>query len=81
MPIALEKARSRLRPGLTASEVVVVGDTPRDIACARAGGARVVAVATGQFSAEVLAEHAPDALLTSLADTEAAVRAILGRDG
>jgi phosphoglycolate phosphatase len=81
VPIAVEKARRRLLPDLTADDVVVVGDTPRDIACARAGGARVVAVATGQFSAEVLAEHAPDALLTSLADTEAAIRAILGRDG
>jgi phosphoglycolate phosphatase len=61
--------------------VVVVGDTPRDIACARAGGARVVAVATGQYSADVLAQHAPDALLPSLGDTEAAVRAILGSPG
>ena len=80
VPVALEKAR-RLDPDLTAGDVVVVGDTPRDIACARAGGARAVAIATGQFSAEVLAEHAPDALLASLADTEAAVRAILGQDG
>jgi phosphoglycolate phosphatase len=81
VPIAVEKARRLHDPGLTAGDVVVVGDTPRDIACARAGGARAVAVATGQFSAEVLAQHAPDALLPGLADTEAAVRAILGRDG
>jgi phosphoglycolate phosphatase-like HAD superfamily hydrolase len=35
---------------------VVVGDTPRDIACARADGLRVVAVTTGPFAAEALAE-------------------------
>ena len=34
---------------------VVVGDTPRDIACARADGLRVVAVTTGPYEAEALA--------------------------
>jgi phosphoglycolate phosphatase-like HAD superfamily hydrolase len=34
---------------------VVIGDTPRDIACARADGVRVVAVATGPFAIEALA--------------------------
>ena len=35
---------------------VVVGDTPRDIACARADGLRVVAVTTGPFPADALHE-------------------------
>ena len=35
---------------------VVIGDTPRDIACARADGLRVIAVATGPFAVEALAE-------------------------
>jgi phosphoglycolate phosphatase-like HAD superfamily hydrolase len=34
----------------------VIGDTPRDIACARADGVRVAAVATGPFTVEALAE-------------------------
>jgi phosphoglycolate phosphatase-like HAD superfamily hydrolase len=42
----------------------VIGDTPRDIACARADGVRVVAVATGSFSAEELAEA--DAVVDSV---------------
>jgi len=42
------------RAGRPAS-VVVVGDTPRDIACARAGGARCVAVTTGAHGAAALA--------------------------
>jgi phosphoglycolate phosphatase-like HAD superfamily hydrolase len=35
---------------------VVIGDTPRDIACARADGVRVAAVATGPFTIEQLAD-------------------------
>jgi phosphoglycolate phosphatase len=35
---------------------VVIGDTPRDVACARADGLRVVAVTTGPFDAAALAE-------------------------
>jgi phosphoglycolate phosphatase len=35
---------------------VVIGDTPRDILCARADGSRVVAIATGPFTAEQLRE-------------------------
>ncbi len=61
-----------------AGELVVVGDTPRDIACARAGGARIVSVATGGYPAEALRELEPDALLTDLTDMEAVRRAILG---
>jgi phosphoglycolate phosphatase len=35
---------------------VVIGDTPRDIACARADGVRVVAVATGPYAVQALAD-------------------------
>jgi phosphoglycolate phosphatase len=35
---------------------VVIGDTPRDIACARADDVRVAAVATGPFAVEALAD-------------------------
>lgn len=41
---------------------VVIGDTPRDIACARADGVRVVAIATGPFGADALADA--DAVIT-----------------
>jgi len=37
-------------------ETIVIGDTPRDIACARADGVRCVAVASGSFTAEALAD-------------------------
>ncbi|HEX6292137.1 MAG TPA: HAD family hydrolase [Herpetosiphonaceae bacterium] len=77
VPIARRKAAERHADRIGAT--VVIGDTPRDIACGRAGDARVVAVATGRFSGAQLEAHAPDALLTDLSDTDAAVEAILGK--
>jgi phosphoglycolate phosphatase-like HAD superfamily hydrolase len=47
----------------------VIGDTPLDIRCARAIGARAVAVSTGWHSRQELGEHAPDLLLDDLSDT------------
>lgn len=41
------------------SQLVIVGDTPRDVASARAAGAHAIAVATGQYSTTVLAESGP----------------------
>jgi len=50
-------AVARARAGGWARErTVVIGDTPRDIACARADGVRVIAIATGPYSAEALAD-------------------------
>jgi phosphoglycolate phosphatase-like HAD superfamily hydrolase len=53
LPIALEQAR---RAGVvtTPDRVVIVGDTPHDIDCAAAHGARAIGVATGSFSREAL---------------------------
>jgi phosphoglycolate phosphatase len=75
VPITRQRLRDRL--GAQEANIVVVGDTPRDIACARAGGARAIAVATGNFSREVLAEHAPDVLLDDLRDTETVLATLL----
>jgi phosphoglycolate phosphatase len=50
-PIARERAG-----GWARERTVVIGDTPRDIACARADGVRVIAVATGPFTVEQLAD-------------------------
>lgn len=61
-------ARARERFGVPPERCVVVGDTEHDIACARAAGARVVAVATGGQPAAALAAHAPDLLLEDLRD-------------
>lgn len=51
-----------------ADEVIVIGDTPKDIACAHAIGARCLAVGTGSFTAAALAVHQPWQCLADLAD-------------
>jgi phosphoglycolate phosphatase-like HAD superfamily hydrolase len=56
--------------GVPARRCVVVGDTAHDVSCARAAGARAVAVATGTASAAELAACAPDLLLDDLSDPE-----------
>jgi len=48
----------------------VVGDTVNDITCARAIGAKVIAVATGGSDYEELSVHEPDLLLRDLSDPE-----------
>jgi phosphoglycolate phosphatase-like HAD superfamily hydrolase len=53
---------------VAAEEILVIGDTPLDVECARAIGARVVAVATGVHSREELAATSPDLLLDDLSD-------------
>ncbi len=70
-PVALRRARDH-RAGVEfdpSADVWIIGDTPKDIACARAFGARVLAVATGKHRMEQLAAHAPDAVLPELSQT------------
>jgi phosphoglycolate phosphatase len=50
--------------------LLVIGDTPRDIAAARFIGAAVIAVASGAHSVESLARHQPDYLLPALPTPE-----------
>lgn len=73
-PFALTRARERGH-AVALSRTFVIGDTPHDISCARAIGARAVAVATGVFRAENLAPHTPDVLLSDLSDLSATLRA------
>jgi phosphoglycolate phosphatase-like HAD superfamily hydrolase len=62
----------------TGSEVVIIGDTPADIACGSAIAARAVAVATGSYSTADLAACAPHAVFEDLSDIARVVEAILG---
>lgn len=74
--IALEKARALAGRAFTGAETTVIGDTPKDVACARAIGARAVVVATGLVARGELAASTPDAILDSFENHEAALRAI-----
>jgi phosphoglycolate phosphatase len=58
--------------------VVIVGDTPADVTCGRAIGARAVAVATGSYAVNALAEAGAHAAFVDLSDTDAVLEALLG---
>jgi phosphoglycolate phosphatase len=75
---AAERAAACYGRSFSGDDIIVVGDTPSDIRCGQAHGARTIAVATGPFSMEELAAHRPDALLADLSDTAALLRAIAG---
>jgi phosphoglycolate phosphatase-like HAD superfamily hydrolase len=68
---ALESASAFFGHTIEPSRALIIGDTPNDIACARAVGAAVLAVPTGHFSEEQLLEHEPDFLLKDLTDPAA----------
>lgn len=70
-------AEFRGRSGIDPARVWIIGDTPRDAACARATGVRCLLVATGTYSVEALADLGADHVLPDLADTDL-VRQVLG---
>ncbi len=77
--LACDRISRHLGFELQASQLIVIGDTPNDIACAKHFGARAVAVATGRlYKAEDLLAHEPDALLHDLADTALVIRTLDG---
>lgn len=78
VPIAIARAEQRYNRSFDRADVIVIGDTPHDIACGKAGGARTVGVVTGPFSVEELRAHAPDVVLSDLSDTDAVRRAVFG---
>jgi phosphoglycolate phosphatase-like HAD superfamily hydrolase len=77
VPVAMDRARRQGLPDhVDARRTIVIGDTPRDVACARAHGARVVAVATGEYGVDALA--GADVVFADFSDTTAVLDAILG---
>ena len=67
---AVTRAKEKHGREFSATEIDVIGDTPRDITCGKAFGARTIAVATGTYSREQLAEHQPDFLIDDLSDVD-----------
>jgi phosphoglycolate phosphatase-like HAD superfamily hydrolase len=58
--IARQRGSRILGANLAGSQVLVIGDTPLDIGCARAIGGKCLAVATGGHSLAELERHQPD---------------------
>jgi len=76
--IACSRARVRTGHDFPFERVTIIGDTPLDVDCARACGARAVAVATGHHRAEELEACGPDLLFADFAEVAAVLRALAG---
>jgi len=77
LPVALARANAQRARPLLPQQVVIVGDTPRDVAVARAHGARVLGVSTGATPHDQLEASRPDVLLRSLEPLAQALEAVL----
>ncbi len=58
-------------------DVWVIGDTPNDVKCGRAIGAKVVAVATGHYTSDELRRTQPDYLFESFTDVATVVESLI----
>jgi phosphoglycolate phosphatase len=76
VPVALERATACGIPALDPADVVVIGDTPNDIACAHAVGAVSVGVATGSYTADQLRSCGATLVFDTLEDTDDVVRVL-----
>lgn len=76
LPAAMARIAACGGPEAPASEAVVIGDTPLDVACAAAAGAMSIAVATGGYTADALRAAGADVVFEDLSDTAAVLDAL-----
>jgi phosphoglycolate phosphatase len=76
-PFALARAKEKLGITFPPERVWIIGDTPHDVACGKAIGAKTIAVATGAFSVEELSALNPTHTFADLSDTKGLLRVIL----
>jgi phosphoglycolate phosphatase len=75
--IAKSRASEKLGLDIDGGRMVVIGDTPADIACGRSVGAKAIGVASGHYTVEQLREHDPYAVFPSLEDTQQLLESIV----
>lgn len=68
--IALDLAAEVVNHEIPSTNVLLIGDTPQDIAAAKQAGSQVLAVATGRYDETELAWHSPDAVVADLSDSD-----------
>jgi len=76
VPFALERAKGCGLEAIPPESIFVIGDTPHDVACARAVGAVPIAVATGTFTVDQLRASGAGIVFEDLSDTDAVLRVI-----
>ena len=76
--VAVRRAEERTGKRFEGRDIVIIGDTPNDIACGASLGVRTIAVATGSYTEAELLPHRPDYVFPDLGDTEAIWKAIFG---
>ncbi len=79
-PLAIRRAEELVGKRVSLERAFVIGDTPRDIGCARESGCRAVAVATGMFTPADLEPLGPDLVLPDLSD-RAGLWRLMGIEG
>lgn len=67
--VGLSRYRERFGRAIEPGRVTVIGDTPHDIACAKAHGCRSLGVATGSFTVDALRACGADRVVQNLSDT------------
>jgi phosphoglycolate phosphatase len=75
-PVAVRRMEQATGRSFRSDQVIVIGDTPKDIACAQAMGARCIAVGTGRFKCAELEVFAPWKVLEDLGDLETVMEAL-----
>jgi len=76
-PLAARRATRYFDREPRGDSVVIIGDTPADIACGSCIEARAIAVATGDYSVADLQACGPHMVFEDLADTESVLHSIL----
>jgi phosphoglycolate phosphatase len=75
-PHALRRAQQKHAVEFAPANTFVIGDTPHDIECGKAIGAKTIGVATGRFTVTELLSHQPTAVFANFADPAAFLRVI-----
>ncbi len=70
LPFARDRFSKKFNSSVDFSQCIVIGDTPRDVACAKPYGAKVIAVATGPYTVDELRNTDADVVVETLSEFE-----------
>lgn len=77
-PIGIERFGALAGRRVDPERVMIIGDTPDDVRCAKVNGCRVLAVATGKFRVDALKDSGADVVLEDLSDVTRVMSILMG---